>query len=162
MKNNYEVRAMKFITLIAPYIAGCVDKWDYFYAVARFNHDYKRNVKVCNGATRIALITSDYVIKFNYGKRVRDYGGCRDEMRMYKRAEKDGYAYLFAKITAKIYNHKTYYIMPKISYIGRGGMWKHLSCDEYDYICDNLYDMHEYNYGYKNGKPVIIDYACCN
>lgn len=163
MKNDYIVRAMKFIAAIAPYIEGCCDKWDYFRAVERFNHDHHRNVKVSNGATRVALITADYVIKFNYGDRTRLFGGCRDEVRLYKQAEKDGYEYLFAKITAKVYNHKTYYIMPLVRGIGKyedTEVTDFLRFDEVCWIRDHrLFDLHEYNYGFKNGRPIIIDYA---
>lgn len=163
MKNDYTVRAMKFIAAIAPYIGGCRETWDYRRAVAAFNSDYHRNVKVKSGATRVALITSDYVIKFNYGNRVRDFGGCGNEVRLYKQAEKDGYAYLLAKITAKIYDHKTYYIMPLVRGIGKHedtDVWGFLKFDERDWLhAHGVFDLHEYNYGFKNGYPVIIDYA---
>lgn len=163
MKNDYITRAMKFIALITPYIAGCVDKWDYYRAVAQFNHDHHRNVKVKNGITRIALISADYVIKFNYGKFTGVYGGCRDEVRLYKQAEKDGYDYLFAKVTVKVYDHKTYYIMPLIRGIGKyedTEATDFLKDDEVRWILSHhLFDLHEYNYGWCNGRPVIIDYA---
>lgn len=163
MKNDYIVRAMKFIAAIAPYIENCRDKWDYHRAVTMFNSDYNRNVKVASGATRIALITSDYVIKFNYGDKVCYFGGCRDEVRLYKQAERDGYEYLLAKITAKIYNHKTYYIMPLVRGIGKyedTDVWTFLKYDECDWLhAHGVFDLHEYNYGFKNGYPVIIDYA---
>lgn len=165
MKNDYIVRAMKFIAAIAPYIEGCGDKWSYVRAVNRFNHDHHRNVKVASGATRVAIITSDYVIKLNHdnGWRLRQFGGCRNEVRLYKQAEQDGYEYLFAKITAKIYNHKTYYIMPRINGIEKyeyTDVWKFLTPDERDWLHSHgVFDMHEGNYGFKNGRPVIIDYA---
>ena len=163
MKNDYAVRAMKFIAAIAPYIEGCCETWDYRRAVAKFNSNYHRNVKVASGVTRVALITSDYVIKFNYGNRLRDFGGCGNEVRLYKQAEKDGYAYLLAKITAKVYDYKTYYIMPLIRGIGKyeeTDVWTFLKPDECDWLhAHGVFDLHEYNYGFKNGYPVIIDYA---
>lgn len=164
MKNSYEVRAFNFIKEIAPYLENCIDKWDYVRAVEHYMEDHpRRKVMVYHGATRIAVITSDYVLKFNYGKRIRDFGGCGNELRLYKDAVKDGYEYMFAKITAKIYNHKTYYIMPKINGIGKyewDDVWEYLNYDESDWLHDHgVFDLHSGNYGWKNGRPVIIDYA---
>jgi hypothetical protein len=62
---------------------------------------HHRHVRVCNGASRIALVTSDYVIKWDYNKRgVSSWGGNVQEVEMYKIAEKAGYSYLFAELTS--------------------------------------------------------------
>lgn len=71
IKNDYEVRAKKFIKEFAPYLKGIritkSNSYKICDAVRRFNADKKRNVKVDSGVSRIVLITSDYVIKLDFG-----------------------------------------------------------------------------------------------
>ena len=161
-KTDYTTRAMKFIAQIAPYVEKCYDESTYKMAVARYNRDHHRKVRVASGLTRVALITSDYVIKFNYGEFVTCYGGCEQEMDVYAQAEYDGFEYLFAKITKIIYQGKNYYIMPRIYGVGRTeyDVYEYLNEDESDWLDEHVRDLHNYNYGWKNGHPVIIDYAC--
>lgn len=162
--SNYEERAKKFIAQIYPFIKDCHDDSDFAFAISHFNKIYHRNVRMAYGSTRIAMITSDYVVKIDYdGWGTGRFGSCKDEVRMYRRAVKEGYAYLLAKITPyrKDYN-RTFYIMPKISGIEKrfGDAEEYLDDDEYDWLCSNIYDRHNQNYGWKNGHIVMIDYAC--
>lgn len=166
MRNNYEVRAQKFIREIAPFFDGCNFLWDYEGAVLNFMMEHpNRKIKTSNGLARIALITSDYVVKIEYNENnVSTYGGGEAEIAFYKDAEADGFEYLFAKVSRYEYNGKKYYIMPRIRNINID-RWEegfHFMTDEEVEWCEDheLYDLHGGNYGFRNGKICIIDYAC--
>ena len=119
--SSYEVRAKKFIAKIYPYIKNCNDLFDFSLAINRFNRECHRKVQIASGSTRVVLITSDYVIKVDYnGWGKGRWGSCADEVRMYRQAKRDGFEYLFAKVTPvrKGYN-RTFYIMPRIGGIGK-------------------------------------------
>ena len=163
MKSNYIIRAIAFIHAIQPYLRRYrrVE-----VAVREFNTQHHRAVKFAHGAVRNALITSDYVIKWDYDAANRRlFGGCREEMKLYKRAKQDGYAYLFAEITEYEYHGRKFYIMPRVKIAEDLGLWdidNELDDDERNYLYDelNLGDLHSENWGMKNGCVVIIDYAC--
>lgn len=161
--SSYEMRAIRFIQQIFPYIDNCHTVEQYDNAVDRFNSVYNRSV-ICNsGSARVALITSDYVIKIDYNpQNVRRWGGCAEEWRFYSRAYQEGFAYLLAKIKPYYYRGQVFYIMPRVN--GVGSRWhdadEYLTQRERDW-CDEvgLKDLHMENYGWKNGHVVIIDYA---
>lgn len=131
----------------------------------RFNH---RSVRVRSGATRIALLTSDYVIKFDRADAcegtVKTFGGCESEYSFYQFAEYSGFDYLFAPVTKVKGYYRDYYIMPLVRGVGRSDkcIGAYLNDEELEFVEDYLFDIHEYNYGFKNHKPCIIDYAACN
>lgn len=162
---DYKVRAQDFIRQIFPFICDCHDLYHTMEAVEKFNNIYHRNVKLFHGIARIALITSDYVVKFDYNKgNVTSVGGCEQEIAFYEIAKAEGFDYLFAEITRFEYSGHNYYIMPRIKYVG--------SCeceyaDEYmtdieNEWCDRhrLTDLHGNNFGFRNGHVCIVDYAC--
>lgn len=161
MKNDYEVRAQKFIRQIFPYLEGCRNNHsEREYAVWAFNNDYNRKVMYEHGMTRYALITADYVVKVDYA--CTRWGNSEDEMELYEEAVQDGFEYLFAKISRYMYQDRVFYIMPRIHGIGS----KCYDADEYmtafeaDWCCDHgLCDLHNHNYGWKDGHVVIFDYA---
>lgn len=161
MKNSYEVRAKKFIRMIDPYIGKYDDVDSIKYAVGLFNQRYHRAVQFTSGYTRCVLITSDYVIKIDY-RTDSQFGNCETELNMYERAIKDGFDYLFAKIERYTYNNHDYYIMPRIKGIEKyeDDVYEYLNCQENAYLYEMVEDLHNGNYGWKNGYPVIIDYAC--
>lgn len=161
MKNDYITRARKFIKQIYPYIQDDMKNViSVNEGVNAFNCDYNRKVVFDSGAVRCALITSDYVVKWDYSKHYAGlFGGCLDELRHYKQAVADGYGYLFAKITRVVVCGKVFYIMPKVKGIG-SSKWT-LSREE-EYYLNNILmisDVHEQNYGTVKGKTVIVDYA---
>lgn len=167
MKSSYEVRARLFLNKIYPFIKDCVYVADYCYAVDRFNKTFHRAVRIANGLTRVALITSDYVIKIDCGTQthIRQFGSCEDEYRKYRKAVKDGFGYLFAKTSPVMRGDKIVYIMPRIPDVGSDcsnyeDVYFWLNEEENDYVYDICQDLHYNNYGWKNGYPVIIDYAC--
>jgi len=162
---NYEERAKDFIQQVFSYLEGCEDVWDFRSAIQRFNEDYRRNVSVKNGIARVALITSDYVVKFNYDSDcVEDVGGCEEEIRLYADAEREGFAYLLAKITRYDYEGVSFYIMPRVR--GFRNRWmnaEYFMTHAERVWCEthHLYDLHCGNYGFRNGHVCLVDYACC-
>lgn len=160
MRNNYEVRAQKFIKQIFPYLEGLTNHDDRSYAVYAFSLDHNRKVYYSHGLSRYALITSDYVVKVDYND--TRWGNCEDEIDLYAEAEADGFDYLFAKITRYTYLGTNFYIMPRIYGIGKkfdDADW-YMSEEERDWCYNHdLCDLHNHNYGWKDGHVVIFDYA---
>ena len=165
MKSDYRVRAMNFLRSIFPYIEGCM--WDFDdvkYQVEKYNDDKKRHVLVSCGSARIALITSDYVIKWDYDSGcVNEIGGCDDECRAYREAKRAGYEYLLAEVTPVSYQGLSFVIMPRIEKVGRyyngGNIQLFLTREEYEWVFKFDKDIHSYNWGIRNGKACLIDYA---
>ena len=165
MKSDYRIRAKKFLKSIFPYIDGYM--WDFdevMYQVEKYNYDKKRHVIVSRGSARIVLITSDYVIKWDYDSDyVEEIGGCDDEYLAYQEATKAGYSYLFAEATLIEYNGFSFMVMPRIKRIGRsnngGDIKAYLTPDEYEWVFKFNNDLHSYNWGIRNGKACLIDYA---
>ena len=166
MKSDYRVRAAKFLKDIFPYICNCLtDRYDVQEAVKCYNAYKHRNVLFNNGIARIALITSDYVIKWDYDK---DYayecGGCADEHKAFMKAKEMGYDYLLAESTLVEYHGYYFTIMPRIKYVG-GKLHKghdieyYLTEDEFDWVVDFNKDIHSYTWGIRDGKACLIDYA---
>lgn len=165
MKSDYRVRAMRFLRSILSYIGDnlfCVD--DVEEAVNEYNRDKSRKVQVSWGSARIALITSDYVVKWDYDSDcVHEIGGCEDELRAYEMAKADGYEYLLAETTLAVIDDVTFSIMPRIKNIGprhhKGDINLYLTSDEYEWVRSFDRDIHHYNWGIRHGKACIIDYA---
>jgi len=168
---NYEDRAMDFVKELYPYLVdfGAFDRHSfvrYATAVDAFNDDKHRKVHFANGLTRVAFITSDYVVKYEYNPNNVDfYGGCENEIVRYVKAEEEGFAYLFAKITRFLYNGHAFYIMPKIRGIGQD-RYEDKYADEFmteeesDFIYGlGVTDMHYQNFGFRNGHVCLVDYA---
>ena len=166
MRSSYEVRAQRFIEELFPYLLYCVDCEDYLGAVLDYMVDHPhRNVEFDHGMTRVAFITSDYVVKVDYSDdNVARFGGGEKEIEFYSMAETEGMAYLFAKISRYDYCGQTFYIMPRVKGVGAGGWhdaWDYMTDEETDWCLDhNLYDLHSKNFGLYKGKITIIDYGC--
>lgn len=161
--SSYEVRAIRFIQQIFSYIMDCRTVSNYERAIDRFNMDHNRNVICSHGMTRVALVTSDYVVKIDYHpSNIKRWGGSEQEMKFYQMAYNEGYGYLFAKIKPYYYKGHLFYIMPRIKGIGSqfGDASEYMTAEENDWCWDHeLYDLHNQNYGWKNGRVVIIDYG---
>lgn len=158
-------RATDFVNEIAAYLEPYMNT-DFMSvfgierAVATFNTVNHRKVLMRYGAARVALITSDYVVKFDYDKDNVDVcGGCENEMENYQRARAGGYEYLLAKITRVEALGHYFYIMPRVRFIGKYDDFVGLTEEEEDWVNDNLYDMHVNNFGVMDGHTVIVDYA---
>lgn len=160
---DYEIQARALLQELYPYIEHLTDVWNIGIAIAEFNYQNHTQIEMKYGSTRIALICDNFVIKFNYNGWGSDtFGNGASEVRMYRKAVKDGFGYLFAPIVPvrKGYN-RTFYIMPKIHDVGtdNGDAEKFLNKKESAYIRRNVGDTHHGNYGWENDHVVLIDYA---
>lgn len=161
MKSNYVIRATKFMEQFYPYLY----KYNIEKAVTLFNNDKHRSVIYRHGIARRVLITSDYVVKWDFDKKnCKVFGGCVDEYNRYLKLKDTNYFYLFAEITPIRIKNRTFYVMPRVDYLGvdvNKDIYEVLEPDEYDFICDyGIGDIHDENWGYFHGVPLIIDYAC--
>ena len=161
---DYELRAIDFIKEICPFIEeDLTSPFVVRQNVAFYNMKYNRKVVVRSGCARIALITSDYVVKFDYDpEEVESLGGCQNEMYLYDIAEREGYAYLFAKISHVQWHGHDFYIMPRVHGIndsnGRG--WQYMTAKERAWCkAHSLTDLHCGNFGFREGRICIIDYG---
>ena len=161
---SYIERAKDFIEQIYPYIEGNMCPGYIRECINRFNTTFDRKVIVRHGLSRIALITSDYVVKFDYdADEVESIGGCENELELYSRAEREGFAYLFAKITSYTFHNYIFYIMPRIKGIGsgRGYAEDYMTPSEKDFCRRyKITDLHTSNYGFRNNHVCLVDYAC--
>lgn len=165
MRNSYEVRAQRFVREIFPFLMDCVNCYDYEKATYNYMIEHPtRNVGFAHGLTRVALITSDYVVKIDYNEeQVARFGGGEKEIAFYAMAEREGMAHLFAKITRYDFCGRTFYIMPRVKGVSEErweDAWCYMTEEEADWCLDhNLYDLHARNYGLHKGKVTIIDYG---
>lgn len=162
---SYVERAQDFVKQVFPYLMKAnFQRWATKQIIEEFNYIYHRKVLFRSGIARFALITSDYVVKYTYDKEeASEVGGGEEEIALYEQAEKDGFAYLFAKVTRFVYNDHVFYIMPRIYGISEGnGYAEYRMTREERAWCDShrLSDLHCNNYGFRNGHICIVDYAC--
>ena len=168
MRNNYEVRAQKFVETFFDYAIECVKtrkRNQITQIVDSFNITHHRNVKWCRGYTRIAFITSDYVIKVDYNPD-DNFGDSEHELYLYEQAVTDGFDYLFAKITCFKYKNVSFYIMPLITGIDTTrpeDAQRYMTYEEENWCAKHgLFDLHSANYGITRDGLKIFDYAACD
>lgn len=163
MKSDYKRRAVRFIKMLLPYLVNCdlTSIREVHTAVERFNRAHNRHVKMYNGIARIALVTSDYVIKFDYDEcQTRYFGGCYEEYCAYENALQEGYAHFLAEITPFCIGKYNFYIMPRVSLKHSEYMEDYITTEEYYFLNRKFSDLHEENWGILKGKLKLIDYAC--
>lgn len=168
MKKSYEERAKTFVQRICKLASEeriqLASNGSFRLLANVFNKSSSRQrIEVLNGCARTALITSDYVVKIDTG--VDDYGTCKDEVRVYDYAVEYGVEEIFTKPTPYTYNGIDFYIYPRVHRVGRTykgkDFWECLSWDEEDFLESHIEDLHNDNIGfYKDGSPVVLDYAC--
>lgn len=168
-KTPYEVRAYRFAAMLCKLFVGCQYLEDYLTAIKAYNKTHSMKLVYHFGVSRIAILRADYVVKFAMvPDEVWDNGdgSCRagdndTEYEVYQRAVRDGFAYLLAKTTPVVINGHSIAIMPRIDHVGDESRlwWECVTDKEYDWLTDNVNDLHSGNVGYRNGKPVVIDYA---
>lgn len=148
---------------ILPLIGNEMRPWTLETIMDRFNMEHNRKVLVRSGSARVAFITSDYVVKFDYDDDEADeIGGCENEIYLWGLAQKEGFSHLFAEITRVVINGRCFYIMPRIRGIntGRGLGWEYMTREEKTWCnLHNLTDLHRANYGFRKGHICIVDYA---
>ena len=161
---SYEERAKDFIKEVFPFIQDFESPFTTRANIRTFNARFTRNVKVACGCARIALITSDYVVKYDYDpSEVECIGGCDNELELFYYAKREGFDYLFAEITAYNYKDRNFYIMPRIRGIGSSEYYaEHYMTNAEKDFCRRyrVTDLHSHNYGFRKGKVCIVDYAC--
>lgn len=161
---DYIERAKDFVEQIFPYISECMNPWRLSGCVDSFNIDFDRKVVLKHGLSRIALITSDYVVKFDYDPdEIDSIGGCANELELYEIAQKEGFAYLLAEITPFMHEGRMFYIMPRIRGIGSGRHYaeRYMSNAEKEFCRRHrISDLHTSNYGFRHGHVCLVDYAC--
>ena len=171
MKSDYRIRAQKFIEQIFPYIDGYMydDLDETFKRVMKFANEKHRKILVANGISRIAIITADYVIKWDryIPEDEADRcvaGDCEKEYLTWRwlQDENPGYAYLFAEITRFRFSGENFYIMPRVRGIdeNRSDAWDYVDGEEEDFLYEWFYDLHGGNFGIdREGNVTIFDYA---
>lgn len=161
---SYIERAKDFVQEVYPYISNCMNPWEMRDFIKSYNKDFDRKVIMRSGLSRIALITSDYVIKFDYDpEEIDSIGGCGNEMEVYSCAEREGFTHLFAQITPYYYKSRYFYIMPRIRGIGSGHHYAEFYMTEAEKDFCRRYkitDLHTQNYGFRKGHVCLVDYAC--
>lgn len=161
---SYIERAKDFIAEVFPYINEIFNPWDIEEEINKYNTTFNRKVRVQNGLSRIALITSDYVVKFDYDPdEIDSIGGCQNEVALYYDAKQEGFAYLLAEITPFSFHDREFYIMPRIYGIGSGRYYaEHYMNPAEQSFCrkHRITDLHSNNYGFRRGHVCLIDYAC--
>ena len=165
MKKSYEERAIKFANYLAKLFQDCVYRKDFEWVIQHYNDTHSRKLHWAYGVSRIAIIRSDYVIKFNFQPEGEwedgTAGDCYSEEKVYQMAVKDGMEYLLAKTTIhKKYGH-TFSIMPRINGVEDYNRCWYKTCTEEEklWIATHIYDLHPGNVGYYKRKVCIIDYA---
>ena len=170
MKKSYIERAMHMAELLSSYMENG-NKIESSYnkcrmAAFEYNKRHSRSA-MCfdNGSTRFAFIISDYVLKVDYNT-IKSFGNSETELEAWNFICENGMEEYFAEITK--YTSKsgiTFYIMPRIKHVGEydeESLFEALYETDivaYSFIQDYFYDFHENNFGFKNGHPVMIDYA---
>lgn len=163
MKSNYVDRARKFIKAIYPFLEE--NRYDFYKvnrAVKAFNKEKLRNVKFCNGAARFALLTSDYVIKWDRSvAATRRYGGCKKEEERWRDFSQTKFSSLFVPVFKIKECGCTWYVMPRITgQAPRCIAYHYLTLEEQRFFMDkHITDVHCGNFVLKRGRPLIFDYA---
>ena len=167
IKNDYEVRAKKFINEFAPYLKGiritksnshAITKVKFYYIV-RSNKNNARNTRINFNIALLIDIKAANCLTNSWA------GNSKTEMLGYQQAQKDGFEYLLAKISLYKYRNRSFFIMPRakvattLAWKSQERLWYKLTEDERRYLRDNFEDLHRNNWGSLNGKLVLIDYA---
>lgn len=165
MKSDYESRARKFAHILITLFAGCVDLDDFKFAIKEYNATHSRPLVYAHGVSRIVIMRSDYVIKFDFQPsgcwQNGRAGSISSEARVYEQAVADGMEHLLAKITVGTEDNRVFAIMPRIRNIGNiHREWSdYCTCEEFEWLNDHINDLHYKNVGYRNDKVCVIDYA---
>jgi hypothetical protein len=160
MKTDYKVRAEKFAHVLVKLFEDCEDVNDFYQAVSEYKRSHRCAMKIDNGVSRVAIMRSDYVIKFHRRQDFRDFAGdSYSERKVYEKAVADGYEYLLAETTLMNVDGVEVAIMPRIRHVGNTNFWGCTTPKERAWIRENIDDLHSGNFGRRGKKICIIDYA---
>lgn len=165
MKKTYEERGLKFAETLAKMFQSCVYIWDFVAVIEEYNATHSRKLQWSNGVSRIVIMRSDYVIKFDYHPtgwwEDGHAGNCETEEEVYAMAEAEGMEHLLAKPTVRHLFGHTVSVMPRIKNVHNSDRWWGNYCTEkeFNWLEDNIRDLHDGNLGYRGRKVCIVDYA---
>lgn len=167
MKHSRYERAIHFLHQIAPFVSDWGDCESILNAIEEFNTTKSRKVLYNSGMTRHCLITSDYVVKWDRMEEnarywLKNFGGVHSEIAFYEVACNDSREYLFAEARGYYFQGIEFEIMPRVDYLGMNKgieACDAFDVDDWDYIETNVLDVHDENFGYLHGVPIVIDYA---
>jgi len=161
MKNDYVAAARAFIKQFADELDTIWNNGKWFREYTAFAREH--NIAYANGMSRFVLIKDNFVIKIDYNH--SDYYGTSfSEYKVYKKAQKEGFDYLLCPISKIKCGHHYYYVMPRIDYLASEEdddleLEECFDIDAVHWLHDNVYDIHDENFGCYNGDWVVIDYA---
>ena len=124
-------------------------------AVVKTNHALHCHAKLDFGATRYAIVGSNFVIKIDKKSDeyfIPKYGNNQSEFTFFKK-----YSSILPLCQMIYKNNHSYLIMPKCKKVGKLRLENYF--DSNDFLDYDLSDVHEDNIGLLNKTPVIIDYA---
>lgn len=159
---SYIDNAIRFLEVFAGECNSIKNQDAVRKALGRCNLKLHYRAKFNYGCTRYVIIGKDWAAKWDYIDDDSGFGGCEDEVAMYNYAKNDGYEYLLAKPTKVKVSSYTFYIYPRATVLGiHSGheLEEVLNEVEIEYLTNNILDIHDENWGYIDGRPVIIDYA---
>lgn len=158
---GYQMHAYQYVKAMFDYVKDWYD-WDSVIdAVDKVAWHVGKHAEVSCGSARMVVIGNDFAVKWDYDACVAEIGGCEDEFQKYKISLSSGYAYLLAPVFRFSYRDRYFYVMPKATNVGsHRDIRDEVKPDEYEWLMANVGDLHSWNWGRINGKPVVIDYAC--
>ena len=163
-RKTYEERGISFAQRMSKHFEGCVTLRDFKTAIRKYNCTHKIPLTYEHGVSRIAIIRSDYVVKFNFKPTGwfddRRAGDCESEQYVYEKALRAGMEYLLAKTTVLHLNGLTCCVMPKVEGVGTCRWWeRYCTVEEECWLKNNINDLHSNNVGFYKKKVCVIDYA---
>ena len=161
---TYIEKAKAFIQHFYPFMKECTNIHEFEDAIGYYNMVDHKHIEVSRGSTRVCLLSRDFVIKIDYceDEDSHEFGDCESELRLYEEAVEDNMDYLFAEVTRYFYRNIFFYIMPRIGDIYKtwDNATRFMSISECLWCkSKGLFDIGSGNYGWRDGKICIFDYA---
>ena len=168
---TYIDHANEFIRDFSMYLEVLFHKGNFYtFDVRNFVYRYNtvkgKGMTFNSGASRAVIIGEDFVIKIDLPKSLLPQAGnSESEMRAWEFIRRSGFDYIFAPITKTFFKNHPLYIMPKVVMLACENenvcdLYDVLSEDEYDFVSEHFFDIHDENFGFDEyGNVVIFDYA---
>lgn len=158
---TYQMRAYQYIKAMFDYVDNWYNWNSIMEATEKVFWNTGKHAKVTCGSARMVVVGKDFAVKWDYDSFAEEIGGCEDEFNKYKISLSSGYSYLLAPVFRFTYRDRYFYVMPKATNIGSNIDIKNVvEPDEYEWLRTHVGDLHSWNWGLLNGKPIVIDYAC--
>lgn len=158
---GYQMHAYQYIKAMFEYVVDWYNWNSVMEATEKTYWNTGKSAEVTCGSARMVVVGKDFVVKWDYDECVKDIGGCEDEFEKYKISLSSGYSYLLAPVFRFTYRDRYFYVMPKASNVGSHRDIKDVvKPREYEWLVNHVGDLHSWNWGLLDGKPIVIDYAC--